>query len=87
MSEWSFLTYVVDLGDRHLSNILITENFKIVHVDFEYIFSIGKGLPFPEWVPFRLTKGLVNQMSIIEPFGLFFLYFVKSAKKYKENPR
>ena len=26
-------------------------------------------------------------MSIIEPYGLFFLYFIKSAYKYKENPR
>lgn len=46
-AHWSYVGYLIGLGDRHLDNILITENFKLVHIDFEYILDIGFSLPYP----------------------------------------
>ena len=85
LAQWSFVGYTVDLGDRHPQNILINYECKVIHVDFEYVFSEGKFLPVPEWVPFRLTVGMINQLAIIEPYGLFLSEFVKASQKFKAN--
>ena len=71
-AQWCYLGYVIGLGDRHTNNILVTEEGKIIHIDFEYIFDSGKCLRFPEWVPFRLTKGMLHQLSTIEPYGIIY---------------
>lgn len=34
LAQWSYLGYVVDLGDRHTQNILVQESGKVVHIDF-----------------------------------------------------
>ena len=65
LAQWSFIGYVIGLGDRHTNNILIRDDGKIIHIDFEYIFDSGKILGYPEWVPFRFTKGLERSLSII----------------------
>ena len=62
-AEWSMVGYLIGLGDRHLDNILMTEDCKLVHIDFEYVIDFGLRLPCPEWVPFRLTS------CIVEPLG------------------
>ncbi|PIO64195.1 hypothetical protein TELCIR_14186, partial [Teladorsagia circumcincta] len=34
LAQWSIVTYVVGLGDRHLSNVLFeTDTCKLVHID------------------------------------------------------
>jgi len=33
-AQWSFIGYVVGLGDRHFDNILMAENCKLIHIDF-----------------------------------------------------
>lgn len=71
-SQWNFLCHIVGLGDRHTNNILVAEDGKIIHIDFEYIFDGGKMLPYPEWVPFRITRGLLQELGIVEPYGLMF---------------
>ena len=62
-AQWSMVGYLVGLGDRHLDNILLTSDCKLVHIDFEYVNDIGRKLAYPEWVPFRLTE------CILEPLG------------------
>jgi hypothetical protein len=44
-------------------------------------------LPLPEWVPFRLSRGLLHQLSIIEPYGLLYSEFIKTAEKYRSKSR
>jgi len=33
-AQWSYLGYIVGLGDRHTDNILLTEQAKLIHIDF-----------------------------------------------------
>lgn len=50
----SIAGYILGLGDRHLSNILIDERTaEVVHIDFGVAFEQGKVLPVPETIPFR----------------------------------
>ena len=51
----AYSCFVTKLGDRHLTNILISTSGKFIHIDYEYNFGTGLLLPYPEWVPFRLT--------------------------------
>ncbi len=53
----SMVGYILGIGDRHNSNILIDNTTaEVVHIDFGITFEHGKTLPTPERVPFRLTR-------------------------------
>ena len=61
----SMITYLVGLGDRHASNILIDEtSAEVIHIDHGIAFEQGKLLELPETVPFRLTRDMVDGMGI-----------------------
>ncbi|XP_070172770.1 serine-protein kinase ATM [Polyergus mexicanus] len=60
----SIAGYILGLGDRHLSNILIDERTaEVVHIDFGVAFEQGKVLPLPETIPFRLTRDIEVAMG------------------------
>lgn len=58
--------YILGLGDRHPSNLLLDRlSGHIVHIDFGDCFEVACHRPkFPEKVPFRLTRMLVNAMEV-----------------------
>lgn len=58
--------YILGLGDRHPSNLLLDRlTGQIIHIDFGDCFEIACSRPkYPEKVPFRLTRVLVNAMEI-----------------------
>ena len=60
LAAYSVVGYLLGLGDRHPSNIMISrKDGKIVHIDFCDIFEINSTRRrFPEKVPFRLTRML-----------------------------
>ncbi|EZA54785.1 Serine-protein kinase ATM [Ooceraea biroi] len=61
----SIAGYILGLGDRHLSNILIDERTaEVVHIDFGVAFEQGKVLPVPETIPFRLTRDIEVAMGV-----------------------
>ncbi|XP_060527564.1 serine-protein kinase ATM isoform X2 [Cylas formicarius] len=68
----SMCGYILGIGDRHASNILIDKNTaEVIHIDFGIAFEQGKCLPTPETVPFRLSRDIVDGMGISGIEGLF----------------
>ncbi|WWC73055.1 uncharacterized protein I206_107020 [Kwoniella pini CBS 10737] len=74
----SIVGWMVGLGDRHCSNILIDQSTgELVHIDFGIVFEDGRKLRIPEKVPFRLTNDLIDGLGINGIQGTF--------KKCSEN--
>ena len=68
----SMLGYILGIGDRHASNILIdVSTAESVHIDFGIAFESGRLLAIPEIVPFRLTRDIVDGMGITGLEGTF----------------
>lgn len=68
----SMLGYVLGLGDRHGHNILLDEvTGEVVHIDLGVAFEMGRVLPVPELVPFRLTRDIVDGMGLSGTEGTF----------------
>ncbi|XP_006654109.2 phosphatidylinositol 3-kinase, root isoform [Oryza brachyantha] len=57
---YSVITYIMGVGDRHLDNLLLTDDGRLFHVDFAFI--LGKDpKPFPP--PMKLCKEMVEAMG------------------------
>ncbi|CAK7224094.1 Serine/threonine-protein kinase tel1 [Sporothrix eucalyptigena] len=68
----SMLGHVLGLGDRHGHNILLdSKTGEVVHIDLGVAFEMGRVLPVPELVPFRLTRDIVDGMGITGTEGVF----------------
>ena len=69
----SIVGYIIGLGDRHPFNIMIQrDTWKVVHIDFGDCFEVNKmRTVFPEKVPFRLTRMIVNAMGACKTDGIF----------------
>jgi len=69
LAVMSMVGYVLGLGDRHPSNLMLDRNSgAVMHVDFGDCFEVAQKRPkFPEQVPFRLTRMLIKAM---EPSGV-----------------
>jgi ataxia telangiectasia mutated family protein len=68
----SILGHVLGLGDRHGHNILLDSvSGEVVHIDLGVAFEMGRVLPVPELVPFRLTRDVVDGMGITKTEGVF----------------
>ncbi|OHT01010.1 hypothetical protein TRFO_07676 [Tritrichomonas foetus] len=78
----SMVGYIIGLGDRHPSNILLQKNTgRVIHIDFGETFEstiIRKN--FPEKVPFRLTRILVNTLEGSTTGGYFWKMCVDVMK-------
>ncbi|KAJ1799720.1 hypothetical protein LPJ59_001632 [Coemansia sp. RSA 2399] len=68
----SIAGWVLGIGDRHLQNILMDRSTaEIVHIDLGIAFDLGKLLPIPEAVPFRLTREMIDGMGLLGLQGTF----------------
>jgi ataxia telangiectasia mutated family protein len=68
----SILGHILGLGDRHGHNILLdSKTGEVVHIDLGVAFEMGRVLPVPEVVPFRLTRDIVDGMGITGTEGVF----------------
>ena len=73
LATMSMVGYILGLGDRHPGNIMMQrQTGQIVHIDFGDCFETAmKREKFPERVPFRLTRMLVNSMEAASIEGTF----------------
>jgi FKBP12-rapamycin complex-associated protein len=73
LAVMSMVGYVLGLGDRHPSNLMLDRNNgKIIHVDFGDCFETAMFREkFPEKIPFRLTRMLKNAMDVTGIEGTF----------------
>ena len=83
----SMVGYIIGLGDRHPSNILLDRNTgKIVHIDFGDCFEIAmRREKFPEKVPFRLTRMLTHAMEVSGIQGSFKFTSEITMRVLREN--
>ncbi|KAJ1444226.1 kinase-like domain-containing protein, partial [Pelagophyceae sp. CCMP2097] len=73
LAAHSVAGFVLGLGDRHLSNIMVDNaSGDVVHIDFGDCFDVAmQRAVCPERVPFRLTQLLVNAMEASGVEGSF----------------
>lgn len=57
------ITYLLGVGDRHLENLLLTKDGRLLHIDFGFI--LGKD-PKPLPPPMKLNKEMVEAMGGVE---------------------
>lgn len=82
----SMIGYIMGIGDRHVSNILIDKSTaELVHIDFGIAFEQGKCLPTPEQVPFRLTRDIVAPFGVSGVDGVFRKTCEKTMKVLRQN--
>ncbi|KAJ6792833.1 phosphatidylinositol 3-kinase, root isoform [Iris pallida] len=57
---YSVITYILGIGDRHLDNLLLRDDGRLLHIDFGFI--LGRDpKPFPP--PMKLCKEMVEAMG------------------------
>lgn len=73
LAVMSMVGYVLGLGDRHPCNLMLDRTTgKMIHIDFGDCFEVAMVRDkYPEKIPFRLTRMLVNAMEISRIEGNF----------------
>jgi len=79
--------YILGLGDRHTCNVMIDRvSGKVLHIDFGDCFEVAMHREkFPEKIPFRLTRMLINAMEISGIEGTFRLTCESVMQMLREN--
>jgi phosphatidylinositol 3-kinase len=67
------ITFLLGIGDRHLENLLITTDGRLLHIDFGFIFG-NDPKPFPP--PMKINKEMVDAFGGVQSEGY------ASFKKY-----
>jgi FKBP12-rapamycin complex-associated protein len=73
LAVMSMVGYILGLGDRHPSNIMLKRSTgKVLHIDYGDAFEAARLRPrYPERIPFRLTRMLIKAMEVSGVEGNF----------------
>ena len=87
LAVMSMVGYVLGLGDRHPSNLMMSRNTGLVtHIDFGDCFEVAQHREkYPEKIPFRLTRMLVLAMEVCGVEGTFRLTCQRVLSLLREN--
>ena len=87
LAVMSIVGYILGLGDRHPSNIMLDRKTgKVIHIDFGDCFEVAmKRDKFPEKVPFRLTRMLIKALEIGGIEGTFRITCENVMRVVREN--
>lgn len=87
LAVMSMVGYVLGLGDRHPSNLMLDRNTgKVVHIDFGDCFEVAMQRDkYPEKIPFRLTRMLTNAMEVSGIEGSFRITCENVMRVLREN--
>jgi len=87
LAVMSMVGYILGLGDRHPSNILLDRHTgMIIHIDFGDCFEVAMHREkYPEKIPFRLTRMLINAMEVSGIEGTFRLTCENVMRVLREN--
>ena len=87
LAVMSIVGYILGLGDRHPSNIMLDRiSGKVLHIDFGDCFEVAmKRDKFPEKVPFRLTRMLIKALEIGGIEGSFRITCENVMRVIREN--
>ena len=79
--------YILGLGDRHPSNLLLDRvTGKVVHIDFGDCFEVAMHREkYPERVPFRLTRMLTFAMEVSNIEGSYRITCEAVMRVLREN--
>jgi FKBP12-rapamycin complex-associated protein len=66
LAVMSIVGYILGLGDRHPSNLMLDSlSGRVLHIDFGDCFEVAMNREkYPEKIPFRLTRMLVQAMEV-----------------------
>lgn len=83
----SMVGYILGLGDRHPSNLLLDRvTGKVVHIDFGDCFEVAMHREkYPERVPFRLTRMLTFAMEVSNIEGSYRITCEAVMRVLREN--
>lgn len=83
----SMVGYILGLGDRHPSNLMMDRaTGNILHIDFGDCFEVAMYREkFPEKIPFRLTRMLINAMEVSGIEGNFRFTCENVMRVMREN--
>ncbi|KAI9604455.1 hypothetical protein KEM48_000690 [Puccinia striiformis f. sp. tritici PST-130] len=87
LAVMSMVGHVLGLGDRHPSNLLLDRvTGMIIHVDFGDCFEVAMTREkWPEKIPFRLTRMLVQAMEISGVEGTFRITSENTMRVMRSN--
>lgn len=87
LAVMSMVGYVLGLGDRHPSNLMIDQvSGRVVHIDFGDCFEVAMHRErFPELVPFRLTRMLVQALEVSGWEGTFRITCEETMRVLRAN--
>ncbi|ORZ30937.1 armadillo-type protein [Catenaria anguillulae PL171] len=87
LAVMSMVGYVLGLGDRHPSNLMLDRySGKVVHIDFGDCFEVAMLRDkYPEKIPFRLTRMLINAMEVSGIEGSFRITSEHVMRVLREN--